>query len=228
MPPTPRLREIIRAFDTAPRPLLLHCQGGVERSGLVGAVAVLLHGGTLEEARAQFAPSEGYIAFSSRSELPQVLDEYEEWLAPRGEPHSADHFRAWVAEDYHPYFYRAGIAPVEVPATWAAGVETVLRFQVTNRSKRPIPFQSSPERGVHLGAFVHAEGDGDAAPRELRAGFVDLELAPGASATLDLAVPPLPPGAFRLEVDLVDEGYKWFQAMGSEPLSLRFEVLGEG
>src|SRR5690606_6151821 len=87
LPPAQRLREIVAILDGAPRPLLLHCQGGVERSGLVGAVAVLLEGGDLAAARAQFAPSKGFISWISRSELPRLLDRYEAWLAERGEGH---------------------------------------------------------------------------------------------------------------------------------------------
>ncbi len=226
MPPTPRLREIVRVLDTAPRPLLLHCKGGVERSGLVGAVAVLLHDGDLAQARAQFARSKGYIQILSGSELPLVLDEYERWLSRRGETHAPERFRAWVAGDYHPYFYRAGISATGVPAQLVSGRENTMRFRVTNRSLRPIPFRAARDHGVHLGARLRAAGAEE--PIELRDGFVDVDLAPGDTREFDLTLPPLEPGSFLLEVDLVDEGYKWFQAMGSTPLLLPLELVREG
>ena len=68
---------------------------------------------------------------------------------------------------------------------------------------------------------------GDADRTELRAGFVDLELAPGAATELTLPLPPIAePGRYELEVDLVDEGVKWFQHFGSQPLTLSIEVAG--
>ncbi len=225
MPPAPRLQRLVEILDAAPRPLLFHCKGGVERSGLVGAVAVLLDGGDLEQARAEFAFSKGYIQLVSGSELPRVLDDYESWLARQGQPHSPDRFRAWVATEYHPYFYRASIAPTGALTTLAPGRENTLRFRVTNRSLRPIPFRATRDQGVHLGAMLHG-ADGE--PLELRDGFIDLDLAPGASHEFELALPPLEPGSFTLEVDLVDEGLKWFAAMGSTPLSMPLEVTREG
>lgn len=224
MPPAQRLRRIVEVLDTAPRPLLFHCKGGVERSGLVGAVAILLHDGTLEQARAEFAPSKGYIQLLSGSELPLVLDDYESWMATQGETHAPDRFRAWVATEYHPYFYRASIAPTGSLAKLVPGSENTLRFRVTNRSLRPIPFRATRDRGVHLGATLRAVGADDADVVEMRDGFVDLDLAPGATHEFDLTLPPLPPGAFTLDVDLVDEGLKWFEDMGSTPLSMKLEV----
>lgn len=228
MPPAQRLRRIVEVLDTAPRPLLFHCKGGVERSGLVGAVAVLLDGGTLEQARAEFAPSKGYIQLVSGSRLPLVLDDYERWLAAQAEQHTPDRFRAWVATEYHPYFYRASIAPTGALAKLVPERENTLRFRVTNRSLRAIPFRATRDQGVHLGARLReADGD-DSEPLELRDGFVDLDLAPGASHEFDLALPPLAPGSFTLDVDLVDEGFKWFEDMGSTPLSMQLEVGRRG
>lgn len=224
MPPSPRLREIVAVLDTAPRPLLFHCEGGVERSGLVGAVAVLLDGGDLADARDQFAYSKGFVPWISRSEVPRVLDDYEAWLAARGRAHEPDAFRAWIAEEYHPYFYRAHIAPVAAPARLDAGQKHALRVRVTNESREPIPFRASHERGVHLGGLLRPVADPAAEPIELRGGFVDLDLAPGASHEFELKLPPLAPGDWSLHVDLVDEGVKWFEAMGSRPVPIAIEV----
>jgi len=224
MPPAQRLREIVAILDTAPRPLLFHCEGGVERSGLVGAMAVLLDGGDLAAARAQFAVSKGFVPWISRSEVPRVIDEYEAWLAARGETHSPDRFRAWVAGEYHPYFYRAGIAPVDAPVRLAPAREHSLRVRVTNESRQTIGFRATRERGVHVGGRLRRTDGQGRKEIELRDGFVDLDLAPGESHEFELLLPPLRPGTWSLDVDLVDEGVKWFEDMGSRPLSLAFEV----
>ena len=224
MPPAPRLREIVEILDTAPRPLLLHCQGGVERSGLAGAVAVLLDGGDLDAARAQFSPSKGFVSWISRSHLPRVVEQYADWLDAQGVEHTPDRFRRWVAEHYHPYFYRARLVALNAPRQLPADAEHVLRVRVTNESREPIGFRASRASGVHLGGLLRPAAEADGEPIELRDGFVDLDLAPGASHELELVLPPLAPGRWSLQVDLVDEGVKWFEAMGSEPLRLAFDV----
>ena len=220
MPPAQTLRELVHILDTAPRPLLLHCRAGAERSGLAAAVAVLLDGQDLAAARAEFAVDKGFIqAWNPR--LPRVLDDYETWLA--GQPTTPERFRSWVASEYAPYFYRAQIEPIAVPTHIVPGAPAELRVRVTNTSRQPIPFQSARDHGVHLGAHLRAPGGAD--PTELRAGFVDLALAPGAATELTLPLPPIAaPGRYELEVDLVDEGVKWFQALGSQPLALPIEV----
>jgi protein tyrosine phosphatase (PTP) superfamily phosphohydrolase (DUF442 family) len=221
VPPAQTLRTLVRTLDTAPRPLLLHCKAGAERSALAAAVAVLLETGDLTAARAEFALDKGFVAWIN-PRLPRVLDDYAAWLAGRGETSTPDRFRAWVESEYAPYFYRARIEAIDAPAPLAAGASTTLRFRVTNTSREAIPFRSERHRGVHLGAKLTSPGGEH---RELRGGYVDLALAPGATVELDLVVPALErPGPWSLQVDLVDEGVKWFGALGSQPLALPIEV----
>ena len=225
MPPAQKLREVVQILDAAPRPLLLHCKGGVERSGLVGAVAVLLARGDLDAARREFAVSKGYLPFVASSDLPRVIDDYESWLGARGVRSSPERFRDWVEHDYAPDFYRAEIAPLDAPASLAAGAPLVLRFRITNRSVRPIPLRAETGRGVHLGARLRPPEGSGAPAAELRAPGVDRQLAPGESAELALQLPPLAAaGRWRLDVDLVDERVKWFAEMGSPELVLPIEV----
>ena len=220
IPPAQTLRELVRILDTAPRPLLLHCAAGAERSGLASAVAVLLQGGDLAAAHAEFALDKGFV-YLVNPRLPRVLDAYEEWLA--GQPTTPDRFRTWVMTEYAPYFYRARIEPIDAPARITTGTAAELRVRVTNTSRQAIPFRSARDHGVHLGAKLRGSGGAD--PIELRAGLVDLELAPGAATELALPLPPIAsPGHYDIEIDLVDEGVKWFQALGSQPLTLPIEV----
>ncbi|MCX5737601.1 MAG: tyrosine-protein phosphatase, partial [Proteobacteria bacterium] len=155
IPPAQTLRELVRILDTAPRPLLLHCAAGAERSGLASAVAVLLHGGDLAAAHAEFALDKGFV-YLVNPRLPRVLDAYEQWLA--GQPTTPDRFRTWVTTEYAPYFYRARIEPIDAPARIAAGAATDLRVRVTNTSRQAIPFRSARDHGVHLGAKLRGSG----------------------------------------------------------------------
>jgi len=225
MPPAARLREVVEILDSAPRPLLLHCKGGVERSGLVGAVAVLLAGGDLDAARREFQLSKGFVPWIANSDLPRVLDGYASWLAAQGAASTPERFRSWVATVYAPDFYRAEIEPLAAPAVLAAGAPQPLLFRITNRSLQPIPFRAANGHGVHLGARLSPPPGSGASPLELRGAAIELRLAPGQSTELALLVPALEAaGDWRLDVDLVDEGVEWFAAMGSEPLALPLHV----
>lgn len=79
---------------TAPRPLLVHCRAGVDRTGLASALVVLHDTGDLAAARAQlaFVPY-GHLAFSATGVLDSVLDRY----APH---HGALSFPDWVQRFY--------------------------------------------------------------------------------------------------------------------------------
>ena len=220
MPPAQTLRELVRILDAAPRPLLLHCRAGAERSALASATAMLLEGADLETARAEFALDKGFV-YVVNPRLPRVLDDYEAWLA--GQPSTPERFRTWVATEYAPYFYRAQLEAIDAPSQLAADQPAELRVRVTNTSRQTIPFQASPDRGVHLGAIL--SGADGVRSRELRAGYVDLELEPGAATELKLALPPIEtPGRYEVELDLVDEGVRWFHMLGSQSLSLQIEV----
>ncbi len=214
LPPTSRLDALIDAIDHAPRPLLIHCEGGIERSGLAGAVAVLLHGGSPSEARHHFDRSRGFIEWAAFSDLPHVVDDYAAWLDAEGREHRPDTFRYWAREVYVPYFYR-----VELVDAGRDGDRIAVR--VTNRSPQPIVLRADAPPGVRLGAhwIPRRSGCGAVERIELRGEAVDGELGPGESTTLHLRRPADPrPG--RLVVDLVDEAVDWFADMGSPPLEL--------
>ena len=97
------LRTILRTFDTAEFPMLIHCQWGSERTGLLSAFAELLRpGGTIEEARAQFSIRYLFLPVKDGKVMAEHLDQYERWLAAKGWTHQPGHFREWVEEGYHP------------------------------------------------------------------------------------------------------------------------------
>lgn len=225
MPPPAALRRLVHLLDTARRPLLLHCAAGIHRSGIGSAVAVLLAGGDVVEARKQFGLTYGFVPWSRRCDLPKVLDDYEHWLAVQGWSHTPHRFRRWVENNYIPYFYRARLEPLNVPASIAEGSSVLLRFRATNTSPQPWRFRSDRDQGVHLGAKVRLLEPGVEHEIELRGGFRDLTIAPGEAVVLELAVPPLPQsGRYQFLVDLVDENVLWFSAMGSEQVAFDLRV----
>jgi protein tyrosine phosphatase (PTP) superfamily phosphohydrolase (DUF442 family) len=224
MPSRQRLRELVDQLDDAPRPLLLHCRAGVERSGLASAVALLLEGASLEAARDQFSIRFGFHPWLARSELPRVIDRYEAWLEEQAIEHDPEAFRSWVDAAYVAAFYDAELEVVEFPETLRAGEAIRLALQVTNRSPDPMRFRETRDFGVHIGTLLESIGSASFSS-EGRAGVRDLMLMPGASAVFEIGLSAVPEaGPYRVTFDLVDESVVWFSAMGSSQLVREFRA----
>lgn len=216
--PSPQeVQQLIENLDTAPRPVLIHCQGGTDRSGLASAVALLLADRDLAEADAQFAIRFGYPGPSLGSDLPGFLAEYREWLAEHRHPHTADRFRSWVATDYVAYYYEAEI-DFDVPEEpIRVGDEFTLRLRVTNRSSQDIPLRCDEGAGVRLSVRLRALAPEPRNLRERRFCSSDTALAPGAEIEISTDTYRMTaPGKYEFTADLVDEQREhWFADMGS-------------
>lgn len=63
-PVTPaRLWEILRIIRNAPKPILVHCQAGADRTGLVAAVYLFSHGARAEEAERALSLRYGHFPY---------------------------------------------------------------------------------------------------------------------------------------------------------------------
>ncbi len=102
--PAPTVRDLsrlVRLLDAAPRPVLLHCCSGMDRSSFAAAVFLLLASdATLAEARAQMSWRYGHLASGRSSCLDRVLDQYAAWLTSQGLDHGPEHFRHWATHVY--------------------------------------------------------------------------------------------------------------------------------
>lgn len=123
-------RKLIHILDTAPQPLLVHCLSGVDRSGLFSALAILLNGGDLKQARQQFSLSKGFTPFRDADALLLFLSEYENWLAGNKLHHTPEHLRHWAQDIYIPYFYHASITPIKFPDQVFVGRTTPLKIAI--------------------------------------------------------------------------------------------------
>jgi protein tyrosine phosphatase (PTP) superfamily phosphohydrolase (DUF442 family) len=102
-PPEPAdLRELIAVLDQCERPLLIHCQSGIDRTGVAAAVCVLLSkDGSPALARAQLGLLYGGLPWTARAARQKVfLALYEAWLAQRGCTHTPARFRQWALHVY--------------------------------------------------------------------------------------------------------------------------------
>ncbi|ADV63982.1 hypothetical protein Isop_3424 [Isosphaera pallida ATCC 43644] len=100
-----QMNEIVRILETAPRPLLIHCWHGSERTGLVSALAILLRpGSTLEEAERQFSWRYLYVPFGDGVTTYAHLKQYKHWLERTRRPHTPETLKDWVGNHFRPGF----------------------------------------------------------------------------------------------------------------------------
>jgi protein tyrosine phosphatase (PTP) superfamily phosphohydrolase (DUF442 family) len=98
-----QIRTLLDVLDTAERPLLIHCQWGSERTGLVSAFSELLRpGATLDDARNQFSIRFLYVPAGDGKVMGEHLERYGQWLAEKRWAHTPERFRLWARQDYAP------------------------------------------------------------------------------------------------------------------------------
>jgi hypothetical protein len=227
LPAVPTLRQLLEVLDRAEYPILVHCQRGADRTGMVSGLALLLRTDTsLEEARLQLGLRYGHLAIGRTGHLDRLFDLYEEYLAKQGQPHSPQILRRWIEQDYCPGECRAEIElldPAKPPLRASSARPTGVRVRCRNTSVKPWVFQPGSNAGIHLhyvlfGPDAAGQGDG-------KAGLFHAVVPPGEHIDLTLVLPPLEgPARYTLRVDLVDEQHGSFLQLGIDPLFCPVEV----
>jgi len=214
-PPPEQLYRLIEALETAPRPILLHCRAGVNRTGLASAMAGMAVGGwSYDEARPQL--SARYLHFDNDPDhIVGVFVRYEQYCREHGLGTGGwEQFKRWVLTEYYPYYYRIEIvAPSSLRVR--AGERIELDVTIVNRAESPIPFTSS---GKHYNVVVFT---GDIRfykwPRLLRVMPIRrADLAAGESTTVRVDFrAPAKGGSYDLHFDLYEVLHAYFAWQGS-------------
>jgi protein tyrosine phosphatase (PTP) superfamily phosphohydrolase (DUF442 family) len=100
-PTKDELRDLAHALETCPKPVLIHCQSGIDRTGIASALACLLldDASSPERALDQLAWQYGCLpGRKSREDKRDFLLAYEAWLRGRQVAHTREHFRTWLRE----------------------------------------------------------------------------------------------------------------------------------
>lgn len=223
-PPPTEVRRLIEVFDRTEYPVIIHCARGADRTGLASAIAMLLlTDGGLPAARKQMWPRYGHVAAGRTGLLDLFFDAYEQSLAARGQAHTPDTFRKWVAEDYCPGPFRAELSiAAPQPLTFKAGAGFVVTVRAINRSVEPWHFTTGGSGGVRLRYTLHAKA-GEFAYRG-HAGLFARTVEPGQAIDFAAGFPPVKnPGPHVLHADLLDAQPidlldTDFAQYGSEPL----------
>lgn len=94
MPTGDQIRKLVTYLDLAPKPILIHCRMGADRTGLASAFAILLDNNSLDKAKDQISMK--YFVTSRLSIGKQVLPHYQQWLEKKGLSSSKENFLQWV------------------------------------------------------------------------------------------------------------------------------------
>ena len=113
------LHNLVKAIDTAKKPILLHCMSGGDRAGMASTAFLLLQTETpLAEARKQLSLRFGHNPFGNAACHGRLFDAYARWLNQHAYTHTPDRFRTWARKHYR----RAEIVndcDLNVPPTFA-------------------------------------------------------------------------------------------------------------
>ncbi|MEM6729023.1 MAG: tyrosine-protein phosphatase, partial [Pseudomonadota bacterium] len=93
--PAQRFLELLDAFETLERPLLMHCKSGADRAGIAAALYKLWSGESLAEARKMLSARYFHLKSVDTGILDVMLDHYEEDTAE-----TPLDIRTWIATRY--------------------------------------------------------------------------------------------------------------------------------
>lgn len=95
LPTAAQLQQLIKLLQTAPRPLLIHCRSGADRSGLASAIVLELNNqSNLQKIQHQFSIS--YLVMRNDSIGKLVFNYYDNWLTKNNYKNSEKHFLEWA------------------------------------------------------------------------------------------------------------------------------------
>jgi len=98
-----QLLTLIDLLDSIEYPVIIHCEWGAERTGVVSAfVELLREGSTIDDARNQFALKFMYLPVGDGKIMGEMIDQYDNWLRKRELEHRPELFRRWAASGYQP------------------------------------------------------------------------------------------------------------------------------
>jgi hypothetical protein len=100
LPQYNRLNQLVDALLAAPRPILLHCYRGSDRTGMASAIALILNEApSLETIENQFSWRFGVVPYSDSIGV-IFFKRYSQWLSATGRFHSRENFLNWIRNFY--------------------------------------------------------------------------------------------------------------------------------
>ena len=103
LPKISQIQSLLKTLVNAERPLLIHCAGGADRSGMASAIALSIEKNPpLPELKKQFS-WRYFVTPFPRSIGPLLFSVYEEWLNSHDKKHDRDNLLFWMKNVYVDY-----------------------------------------------------------------------------------------------------------------------------
>lgn len=227
LPSTKAFKQLADVLEQAEAPLLIHCNRGIDRTGLASAVWQLLKtDASPAQAYWQLSPRFGHFRFGRTAHMDEAIDMYIDWLTTENLSHSPKQFRDYIDHHYCPGHMRASLKwESDWPPRIQANQPSLVSVQATNIAVAPWTMTPGENAGVHL-AWRLVDGNAQSISGGL-SGLMDRMVNPGESIRIDVPLPALPAGGpYRLMVDLVDPQHATFLQAGGELLEGSFMVRG--
>jgi protein tyrosine phosphatase (PTP) superfamily phosphohydrolase (DUF442 family) len=223
LPTRPDMIRIISALDHAPRPILVHCKTGADRTGLASVLLAMQAGESFQQAKdAQLRLRFGHVGHIG-DDVDDVLTQYDQDRAAEGKSiRTYADFRDYVLNEYYPDFYHAGITPEQTTLAGHPGQTVTFRVKVTNVTLRPWSSWLLPFR-LNLG--IPNTGSGNY-PDLLTHAHIGWHLDPGQSVlvNLPLKIPDTTPGIHRYTFDIAQVLGSSFAHFGSPTVNVYLNI----
>ncbi|HEY1684086.1 MAG TPA: tyrosine-protein phosphatase [Tepidisphaeraceae bacterium] len=215
--------HILSAIDHAPRPLLVHCKTGADRTGLASVLLAMQAGESFQEARnQQLRLRYGHIG-QIGADVDDVLTQYDQDRTAEGKSdRSYADFRNYVLEEYYPGFYHAGIVAEPNTLSGHPGDKVTFQVKVTNASPRAWNAWVFPFR-LNLGIPGTRSGN---YPELITHKLIGWSLQPGQTETVDLSIkiPKTTLGIHRYVLDVAQVMGTTFAHYGSPTANVYLDV----
>jgi protein tyrosine/serine phosphatase len=238
------LQNIINILDKLPKPLLVHCRNGVDRTGLVSAIAKILDNQTVVEAMQEFAWFKGFMPNREAAILTILFQDYQKWLDEHNLISNREYFIEWAKTQYTPYYYSPLIEVVKPIGTLKHNSTNIIQVKVTNISNHVMPFTTVKNIGVHLiwcyylqqplkgkdknDEYSYSTQASIKSDHCIDNGFtvVNYNLLSKESLVFDVIIPPIEhKGLYTIEFDLVEKIKFKFSSYGNRVIAADFEVI---
>ncbi|HPR64326.1 MAG TPA: tyrosine-protein phosphatase [Thermoanaerobaculia bacterium] len=239
LPSDRTIRTLLSIWNSSPRPILVHCHSGKDRTGLAAVIFEILNGEPLPKALRQLSWRKLHFCKKETCPLHNFFARYETFLQKSGQPHSAKLFQTWCLDDYYPPPYARKIEVITFPGQIEPGASCKGVVQVTNLSDQAWMMHSETLKGIRFGLRVlgpletlppvaeedlelyfhrHRAESNDV----LRVGMEEDRWEPGEMRELTFTfLAPPHPGTYLYQLDMVDEMVTWFYVRAT-PATYRF------
>jgi len=91
-----QLKQLVNVLQTTPKPVLIHCMAGADRTGLASATVLILHNYPIQVAEQQYSVFHLALSFNSVGKL--VIPYYVRWLRQHNFSSNRKNFLLWMSE----------------------------------------------------------------------------------------------------------------------------------